>query len=582
MAGLGGGFLGNMGLQSRAQRELQDQVFLDATRAADIERQNLALEEERAAAVDRRRDRGTTDAMRAAAQGVATQRTAADTYNAAATAARAGVLGGIESSNQTLDRYDPPALKPVPGRADTFEAMRNVAMQSGDVARATQIDQIMAKLKQEGFLDMTKAALMGAPPDELTRIFNDSNGGTMKYAPGTLKVSPEGIITGINAATGQPTQPFDVHKLAVMTGLVKPDDWEVKDGFAVNKRTGLSKWVGGTLKSGETAIGADGKPVATGEKTYAPNQRYTTIKDAEGNEHLIDLMGGGGRAAVPAEGAAAAGAPSVGITSPAGLPPPVAIGPRIRKEISDAIDDGYKGAMGELTGTAAVRDRAKVVANNLYVANKDPEKGMTPQLSALLARQIAEGTKKIQSATDRDGNVWNVVEHEGKVYPVEPRPAKPAASSAPGAATPTSGQPPAAAIEYLKQNPDAAPAFKEKYGVDPQKYLGQAAGANAPIGRTAAATPVTPARVAASAGVRQPAAPRREPDWAAIPEPPNGGPAGADKAAFNAWEAQWGDLWREKQARIAEMTASGINANGREADRRYRDNSLSARRTTTQ
>jgi hypothetical protein len=552
-----GKFLAGGGAVMRGMDQANDEAsarsYLDAVRTGSLEQQGLNLEEARAVGADRRRERTTTDSIRLAAQGVEAQRADVQRSNAAATAARSDPLGGIGASTQGLDGYDPPPMKPEPGRLQSLSAMRDAAAKAGDVTKAAEFDKAMAALKAEGITDAVKAMMSGAEASEVEKIFNAA--GAMRVVPGSLRFSADGNAIATNAETGQPIKPFNVPKMAVLLGLVKPDEYaSAGDGQTFNKRTGQ---VVGTrvLKPGETMVGPGGVPVGQ-QVPFAPKDLAVVVPEGSS----VTTLGPNG---APLSSAGGDSAPVNG---------------KIRKEISDEIDAGYKGAMGELTGTAAVRDKAKVLGNNLYAANKDPDKGMTPQLAATIARQVAEGSLKPKQATDASGNVWNVVEYEGKLYPIERQPA--AKEGAPQGRGGAAIEPPAQAIEFLKKNPDQAAAFQQKYGIDPQKYLSKPA---APTAKAPTPAPTT-AQAARGGVAKQAPAPAtaangKEPDWAAIPEPPNTGPTGTNRAEFDAWNEKWGDLWREKQDRIKGMVGSSYAASGAEADKRYSDAALSKRAT---
>lgn len=268
-----GTFVGNMGLQAIAQRELQDRDYLEAVRTGTLEQQALTLEENRAAASDKRRERATNEAIRAAAQGVARDNQEIRKSNTAAIAARsaamASPLGGVESSNQSMDGYDPPPPpKPENGRAQSLMAMRDAAAQAGDYMKVAEFDKLHHSLKTEGVTDAVKAMLGGGSAKEVEQILNTN--GVNRVVPGSLKFSANGDVTATNADTGLQIPAFNVQKMAVLLGLVKPDEYaSAGDGVVYNRRTGETKG-SPRLKEGEAVLGPDNTITVKNPKTFAP------------------------------------------------------------------------------------------------------------------------------------------------------------------------------------------------------------------------------------------------------------------------------------------------------------------------
>ena len=87
--------------------------------------------------------------------------------------------------------------------------------------------------------------------------------------------------------------------------------------------------------------------------------------------------------------------------------------------------------------------------------------------SIILAHPEIKWADAVKMAGQSQGNVQSNVEPPPSSLPERnaPQPAaNPAAPAAPAG-------PPPSAIDYLRQNPALAPAFQQKYGVDPRQYL---------------------------------------------------------------------------------------------------------------
>ena len=361
-------------------------------------------------------------------------------------AVRGAAAGAYQSDQATTAAGGIPM-----GRAGSITAMRDAAAARGDVNTVQQLDSAWKSLQDEGIVAVTKAALMGQDGPELGKVFNSY--GTFRVDPATVKVDANGNITG-NKADGTPFQGFNLAKMAVLTGLVKPDEWaSAGDGQTFNKRTGQVQG-SRVMKPGEvlaTPSGGFGAQVP-----FAPKDSALVVPE----DSKVVPLGPGGQP----------GAPVSVSTAP--------VPTKIRKEVSDEVDNGYRGPLGELTGTAQTRDAAKNVANQLFESNAAPDKRMTPQLAAQIGRQVAEGTLKPVEAVDKAGATWRAVQVNGQTYVLDPTPVKPAPEAAPKPNTAV----PQAAIDALKSkasDPKVLADFRAKYGVDPQKYLGSAPGAGA-------------------------------------------------------------------------------------------------------
>lgn len=568
MAGIGS-FLSGAGQALRGINQWEDEDASRGYLARARETGVRQLEETDAALEDAKRTRATSAALRAATQGVAQQNQQIRAENAAARAA-----GGLPGTGGAPAA--PPPLKAELGQTQTYQAMREAAMQAGDAAKVAEIDKALAHFKAEGMIDVARAALSGADEAALEQIINAN--GSFRVKPGSLK-NADGILTAINAETGQPTPPLNIGKLAVMTGLVKPPEFEVKDGFAVNKRDGTSKWVGGAVKQGERIVDASGRVMVDGQRTFAPKDNFLTVKGEDGVETLVYVGGG---AAPGAVGAAPQGAPAAGavpVSTPGSLPAaPAGISAKARKEISDEVDNGYRAGMGELTGTAQVRDTAKNTANNLFDANRDPSKRMTPQLAASIGRRVAEGTLKPGQAKDDAGQVWNVVEVDGKIYPLERQPVGAPKAAAPRQGTPAQGgaAPAAEDDKILAVFNDSLKGGKSK--ADLEKDLAAVIG------------PERAKKIAARAGApkaSEPAKPKSGAEKAAagisgekfvqIPDPP----AGGSNEELAAWEKKYGAQHEINQRIAADMGKQSNDAYQRERlaqkDKDMKAGSLKAR-----
>ena len=375
-------------------------------------------------------------------------------------AVRGAAAGAYQSDQATTAAGGIPM-----GRAGSITAMRDAAAARGDVNTVQQLDSAWKSLQDEGIVAVTKAALMGQDGPELGKVFNSY--GTFRVDPATVKVDANGNITG-NKADGTPFQGFNLAKMAVLTGLVKPDEYISTPYGPANKRTGM---------------GADGKPLAL-VKDHPLNSNFTTVKNEDGSERLIDLRQPGATGAPEATGVS--------------VPPS-----KIRGEIRDAVNDGFRGSMGELTGTPEVKDRQTVLGEQIWMANRNG--GMTPKAAAEAARAVQGGKAQLGTFTLSDGSTVKGFEFNGKQVFMGAPVAKPAPAT-PGGVTPSA---PAA--------PAAMPA----------------------VPRPAAGAPATSSAPAAAAP-----GPARPAGYVEIPPMPA---AAAGSKAFDDWNAKYGDQYAKNE-----------------------------------
>ena len=379
------------------------------------------------------------------------------------------------------------------GRAGSITAMREAAAARGDVNTVQQLDAAYKNLQDEGIVAVTKAALMGQDGPELGKVFNSY--GTFRVDPATVKVDPNGNITG-NKADGTPFQGFNLAKMAVLTGLVKPDEWaSAGDGQTFNKRTGQVQG-SRVMKPGEvlaTPSGGFGAQVP-----FAPKDSAVVVPEGS---NVVTLGQGG----VP--------------TQSTGDQPTITPPTKIRKTISDEVDSGFKGPMGELSGTADVRDRQKVLAEQIWSANRTS--GFTEAMSVEAARAVQSG--KAQTGTFKlpDGSSVRGFQFNGQnVFLSKP------------------------------QATEAAPAQKP------------ASSGGAPAAKPAVPKPAAvAARASVPAAAPAPAATGRPAGFVEIPEPP---PAGRGSAkAFDDWYAQYGEQYERNQKLLEEQAAQAEAARRR-------------------
>lgn len=527
------------------QADATDALIPDATEAAHSKYRLSKLNDDTTATA-LARETATTDAMRnaakadyqgspgavpapaAAAPADATQVAPAAVAPAAAPAAAPVVAApaaappAVQAARAGLS---PPPAPAVPAKqpytmATSYAAQRDAALAAGDTTKATALSAQLKSLQDEGVVESLKVALSGGDGAATVRKFNEF--GQVKMDPASAKIT-NGVLTA-NFMNGTPAPAINLAKAAELHGLVKPDAYvSAGDGQMGNTRTGA----------------------VTGAPRDKPREYMEATHDADGNPILVDLR----------TGATAGG----GMAGPGNKTVP---NTKTQKVISEEVDALFKDSVSPPEAKGA----AKVAAMNVFQANKDPAKQMTPALSAAIGAQINTKPDSILMAKDPEGNVWRVTQYDGKTYNLDSKPVQ-AARAAGGGAAP--GAVPDKAIKLLQanaSNPQALKDFKATFGVDPQQYLTKP---KAPAAAPAPAPAAAPAGSPVSRGLTKGGV-----DYAAVPDPP---PRSASPQAWNEWNDQWGDLYREKQDQISKMVAGGYAADQAASASKYRLSSLAER-----
>ena len=245
-----------------------------------------------------------------------------------------------------------PAAPTEEGKASLYSHLAEIAARTpGGYRMAEELTKAHKMARDEGYLDATKVAMRGGDPEAVIQAFNKS--GAMKVMPGTGYKDENGIYYA-KTQDGKETS-FNPRQWAVTFGLLKPEEFDVKDGVVFSKSTGANT------------------PV---QKQFAPNDYFLKLKDADGAEVAYDLRpGSDGR--------------------PIGAPDQYGLSKTLRNEINDRVLKGL--GQDAFSGLNEENQRRYFVMVNMseYLLSKGAVddatgKPMTPSAAALVARDITD------------------------------------------------------------------------------------------------------------------------------------------------------------------------------------------------
>lgn len=157
------------------------------------------------------------------------------------------------------------------GIAGSWLDIADQRKQAGDIEGYTKYSELYRKAKAEGIGEVAHAAMSGASPQELVDINNRY--GEARVSRFDVKDITDNAgnvvdrqITAV-MADGTTHPPVSARNVLVGIGALKPDEYEIKDGYKLNKRTGQTSQL---------------------DPSYKPKDYLFELKRPDGSTYLVD------------------------------------------------------------------------------------------------------------------------------------------------------------------------------------------------------------------------------------------------------------------------------------------------------
>jgi hypothetical protein len=146
-----------------------------------------------------------------------------------------------EQANQATYRGAVSGSDPNQGTAGMIRNVQSAAKSTGDLGNYQRAQQALIDLRNQGWSQVTMAALTGAPPDQAEKDFNAT--GTARMVPGSLEYGRDPntgdiLMRAVNADDGKEYH-VNATQYARLHGMLKTETEALKPGEKlINKQTG--------------------------------------------------------------------------------------------------------------------------------------------------------------------------------------------------------------------------------------------------------------------------------------------------------------------------------------------------------